>query len=307
MDKILEQFIEVANLKNVSHAAKKLHLSQPTLTQNIKKLEAKLGVSLFERTSTGVVTTEYGELLLEQAQMMQRIYANTLLKIKNFKERQQHNLRIGTGHAWWHLFVLDCFNTYRSLHPLVNIHIDFGNHLRLIDLLLTGDIDLFIGHEIHGLTPGIGIHFVPFFSVSDAMFARNGHPLHGKEVTPEALLDYPYLKLTPDEKRYRHMIGEGQRPRLNKNLLHMTEQVVWSSNSLTSIVDMLNNSDAVLQAYPACMRGYFADHDIIQLKSLNKGELNIVGMYCLRERFYTPQVAEILTLMQDHLKYTTIG
>ena len=39
MDKILQQFLEVATLQNVSHAAKKLCLSQPTLTHNMKKLE----------------------------------------------------------------------------------------------------------------------------------------------------------------------------------------------------------------------------------------------------------------------------
>lgn len=54
VDKILRQFIEVAMFKNVSHAANKLCLSQPTLTHNMKKLEENLGVQLLERTSTGL-------------------------------------------------------------------------------------------------------------------------------------------------------------------------------------------------------------------------------------------------------------
>ncbi|HBS7601972.1 TPA: LysR family transcriptional regulator, partial [Klebsiella pneumoniae] len=54
MDKILQQFLEVASLQNVSHAAKKLFLSQPTLTHNMKKLEESLGVQLFVRTSNGI-------------------------------------------------------------------------------------------------------------------------------------------------------------------------------------------------------------------------------------------------------------
>jgi DNA-binding transcriptional LysR family regulator len=72
VDKILRQFTEVAMFKNVSHAANKLCLSQPAVTHNMKKLEESLGVQLLERTSTGVKTTEYGDLLLEQAQMMRR-------------------------------------------------------------------------------------------------------------------------------------------------------------------------------------------------------------------------------------------
>ncbi|WP_318368041.1 LysR family transcriptional regulator [Enterobacter sp.] len=306
VDKILAQFIEVALLKNVSHAAKKLHLSQPTLTQNMKKLEARLGIPLFERTASGVTTTEYGDLLLEQAQMMQRIYSNTLIKLESFKERQTHNLRIGTGHAWWHLFVSDCFNRYRMLHPEVNIHIDLGNHLRLIDLLLSGDIDLFIGHEIHGLNPRVGIHFHPLFTVTDSMFARDGHPLCGHKVTPEALLDFPHLKLTPDEKRYRQIVEDVQQQKLSRNRLHLTEQVVWSTNSLVSAIDMLNHSDAVLQSYPACMADYFAAHHIVPLKGTQQGQKNIVGVYILREKIDAPHVIQVQKMMLQQLENKNI-
>ncbi|HHG8774821.1 TPA: substrate-binding domain-containing protein, partial [Raoultella planticola] len=231
----------------------------------------------------------------------------TLTRIKSVKEKEQHNLRIGSGHAWWNTFVRDCFNLYSSRYPSVNIHIDIGNHLRLIDLLLTGDIDLFIGHEIHGLNPGIGIHFAPFFSVRDKMFARNGHPLCGELVTPEALLDYPYLKLTPDEKRYRKIVGDLKKNSLNNNSLHMTEPVIWSTNSLISAIDILKHSDAVLRAYPGTMTAFFAEHNIVPLRSSHKGEVNIVGMYCLRERWDTPQIVEIQMLMQEHLKYAEIS
>ena len=74
MDKILQQFLEVATFQNVSHAAKKLCLSQPTLTHNMKKLEESLEVQLFVRTSNGMKLTEFGEVLLEQTRIMQRIY-----------------------------------------------------------------------------------------------------------------------------------------------------------------------------------------------------------------------------------------
>lgn len=302
VDKILRQFIEVAMFKNVSHAANKLCLSQPTLTHNMKKLEENLGVQLLERTSTGVKTTEYGDLLLEQAQMMQRIYDNTLIKLAFIKARQEQSLRMGTGHAWWYMFVRDSFNAYRSLHPTVNIHIDLGNHLRLMDLLLGGDIDMFIGHEIQGLNPKAGISFLPLFGTTDSMFVRSGHPLAGRQIGPDELLDYPCVELTPDESRYQHMVEDMQPKRLARNRLHLAERVICSTNSMMSAVDMINDSDAVMLTYPTCMAGYFADYGIVPLKTTQESLRCTVGIYLMREKADAPHVVQMQALMHQHLE-----
>lgn len=301
VDKILRQFIEVAMFKNVSHAANKLCLSQPTLTHNMKKLEENLGVQLLERTSTGVTTTQYGELLLEQAQMMQRIYDNTLLKMAAIKARQAQSLRMGSGHAWWHMFVRDCFNRYREQHATVNIHIDLGNHLRLMDLLLGGDIDLFIGHEIQGLNPKAGITFLPLFATSDTLFARCDHPLQGRAVRPDDLLDYPCVELTPDETRYQHMVADMQQKKLTRNRQHLAERVIWSTNSMMSAIDMVNDSDAVMLTYPRCMAGYFARYGIAPL-NMESSNICTVGMYLMREKADAPHVQQMLALMRQHIE-----
>lgn len=302
VDKILRQFIEVAMFKNVSHAANKLCLSQPTVTHNMKKLEESLGVQLLERTSTGVKTTEYGDLLLEQAQMMQRIYENTLTKLAFIKARQVQSLRMGTGHAWWHLFIRDSFTAYRTLHPTVNIHIDQGNHLRLMDLLLGGDIDLFVGHEIQGLNSKAGISFVPLFSVTDSLFVRQGHPLSNRIIEPVELQDYPCVELTPDEGRFQHMMEDMQPKRQARNRMHLEERVIWSTNSMMAAVDMINESDAVMLSYPLCMADYFSHHKIVPLQTTQPSTRYNVGFYLMREKRDTAHVVQMLELMQQYLE-----
>lgn len=301
MDKLLRQFIEVATFKNVSQAANKLCLSQPTLTHNMKKLEENLGVQLLIRSSSGVRLTEYGELLLEQARMMQRIYDNTLIKMDFLKERQERSLKIGTGHAWWHMFLRETFEQHRRQHPTANIHVDLGNHLRLMDLLLSGDIDLFIGHEIQGLNPRAGVSFLPLLSSTDASFVRTGHPLLGRVVHQDELQHFPYLELTPDEPRYQNVMEDMQPKQRERLQLHVTERIHYSTNSIVTAIDMLAATNSILM-FPSCMGSYFARFDVRPLNLKEPQRNNMVGIYLMREKVEDPHIMAVLTLMRRHME-----
>jgi DNA-binding transcriptional LysR family regulator len=70
---LLSSFLCVVRTGKISAAARRLHLSQPAVTAQIKKLEAALGVALFVRSSQGVTPTAAGERLVEFAQRMERL------------------------------------------------------------------------------------------------------------------------------------------------------------------------------------------------------------------------------------------
>ena len=60
----LRAFVEIAKLGQLTRAADRLHLSQPALSGQLKALEESLGVSLFERSSSGMTLTSGGRSLL---------------------------------------------------------------------------------------------------------------------------------------------------------------------------------------------------------------------------------------------------
>lgn len=66
--KELRHFIEVVHYDGFSNAAKKIFVSQPTLSKSIKKLETKLNIELFERSTRKLILTDTGSIVYKQAQ-----------------------------------------------------------------------------------------------------------------------------------------------------------------------------------------------------------------------------------------------
>ncbi|WP_281274594.1 LysR family transcriptional regulator [Brevibacillus nitrificans] len=64
----MESFVEVARQQNFSKAAEKLHITQPTMSARIQKLEGELGVPLFHRSGKAIRLSKYGEIFLPYAQ-----------------------------------------------------------------------------------------------------------------------------------------------------------------------------------------------------------------------------------------------
>lgn len=78
----LEIFVKVVEYKSFSAASRVLYISPVAIRKHIDKLEKELGVSLFKRSSKGVILTEKGEILYAAVKKMQNIYDECLLKLK---------------------------------------------------------------------------------------------------------------------------------------------------------------------------------------------------------------------------------
>ncbi len=300
MDKVLRQFLEVATLKNVTHAANKLCMNQSTLSINIKRLEESLGVPLLVRSSSGVELTEFGHVVLEEARIMQRLHDNTLTKIGFLKERLERELKVGSGHAEWHLFVRDSVRTYRQRHPSANIHTEIGNNLRLMDQLLSGDLDLSVGNEIYGLNRNAGVLFIPLYQATNKAFVRSAHPLALRSCSADDLKDYPAIHLTPNESRYYHVMDELYL-REHGSSVHMAEKIVYSSNTMEACIETLEGTNAIL-FFPGSMESYFSQFNIVSLQLTENQKTNSIGIYMLRERHQDPQLNDMLQLMQQNLQ-----
>lgn len=88
----LEIFAKVVEYKSFSAASRVLYISPVAIRKHINKLEKELGVSLFKRSSKGVVLTEKGEILYDAVKKMQEIYEGCLIKLKGDRKSK---IRVG--------------------------------------------------------------------------------------------------------------------------------------------------------------------------------------------------------------------
>lgn len=95
----LKYFIAVAEEKHFGRAAERLMMAQPPLSQQIKNLEAELGVQLFTRTTRKVELTEAGELMLERGQAIINAIDTLVQDVQHVAEGAQGVLRVGFAGA----------------------------------------------------------------------------------------------------------------------------------------------------------------------------------------------------------------
>lgn len=84
--RVLRYFLMVVNERNISRAAEKLHVSQPTISRQLKDLEDELGVTLFERGSRSIELTTAGEYFAQQARQIVQLADKTVANVTQTPE-----------------------------------------------------------------------------------------------------------------------------------------------------------------------------------------------------------------------------
>lgn len=296
MDKLLSQFVAIAEAGSISAAATALFVTQPTLTFNMRKLEEQFGVKLLVRGPRGIELTEYGETLYQNGRLMQRLYDNTLTAIANQQGRIEQGLHIGTGYSWWTMFIRDLVIDYAREHGNARIHVSIGNQLRCMDQLLSGDISLFVAHEIDGLNRSTGARFVPLTRVNQAFFVRPGHPLLQRPRTHSEIETYPAVTTALPEIRHQRFVEVWGRASTNSTQFSKGHYV-FASNSMSACLDYVMRSDAVM-AHTDVLGEDLIRRGLARVVVSEPTRENVSGIYVLEERADDPRVARLIEDMR---------
>ncbi|MBX2836722.1 MAG: LysR family transcriptional regulator [Gammaproteobacteria bacterium] len=195
--RLLQSFLAVADNGSVTEAARQLNVSQPALTKSIQRLEEQLGVSLFDRASTGVVLTQYGNILRHHAKLMENEYRHAVTRIEELRDGRSGSIRIGAGPIWLVAILPPIVARFQHENPGVSISLVGGVIDTLLPDLLAGDLDLIcVSLDFPNRSE---IVKRPLIEVQHVLIADPSHPLSNKSaVKPDAIHHYPWLVLKSD-------------------------------------------------------------------------------------------------------------
>ena len=181
----LEYLVALAEYKHFRRAADSCHVSQPTLSGQIRKLEDELGIILLERTSRKVLFTQSGLLLVDQAKTILR-------EVKLLKEMASNQGKEMTGPL--HVGVIPTIGPYLMPHivpalqqafPELELFLYEAQTHQLLEQLETGRLDCAIVASVRETEPFIE---VPLFNEKMLLAVSETHPWAKEETIPMSML-----------------------------------------------------------------------------------------------------------------------
>lgn len=140
--RVLRYFLAVAQEGSVTRAARALHLTQPTLSRQIRELEEELGQTLFSRGGRELSLTREGLLLRQQAEEIVGLAEITEKEFRSLGEKTvSGDLSLGCGESKALSFVTDALKVLQDEHPLIIPHFFSGNGEIVMDRLDKGLLD----------------------------------------------------------------------------------------------------------------------------------------------------------------------
>lgn len=140
-------FYIVAKNKHMTKASMELNISQPAISQSIKKLEEQLGGSLFLRSNKGMELTEEGKMFYQYIEKALDFINDAEVEFTNFKDLTKGKINIGASTTLTKIFLLDAIEIFHKKYPEIDINVINGLTNDLIVDLQNGKLDLVIFND----------------------------------------------------------------------------------------------------------------------------------------------------------------
>ena len=187
----LRSFVVVAEELHFRRAADRLHLAQPSVSKQIRTLEAELGVELFDRNRRGATLTAAGEALLPEARELLARADQAAANTRATGTGQRGRLRLSLTRSLTGGIAGSILDEYRARYPEVQIELGVGNTMLHVEQLHAGDLDVgFVRPPLEDP----GLEELPLGREPMVCVLPKGHPLtKRRRVRPEDLQDEPLV------------------------------------------------------------------------------------------------------------------
>ena len=200
--RVLQYFLAIAREQSIIRAAESLHLSQPTLSTQIKNMEAELGKQLLIRGTKGsrkITLTEEGMILRKRAEEILELVKKTEREVTLTNNIVMGDIYIGTGETDAVRILAKAAKSLQNTCPGIHYHISSGNASYVMERLDKGLLDFGIVFGSVDLTKYNAMK-IPIKDVWGVLMQKDS-PLASKEaILPEDLWDKPLIISQQEDK-----------------------------------------------------------------------------------------------------------
>lgn len=193
--RVLNYFLAVAREQSIVRAAESLHLSQPTLSTQLKHMEEELGKQLLIRGTKGsrkVTLTEEGMILRKRAEEILELVKKTENEIALSDAVMIGDIYIGTGETDSMRLIAKAAKKLQGAYPNIHFHISSGNSVFVMEQLDKGLVDFGIVYGSPDLSKYHSLS-IPQKNIWGVLMRKDAPLAKKAEIQPEDLCDQPLI------------------------------------------------------------------------------------------------------------------
>jgi DNA-binding transcriptional LysR family regulator len=194
----VELIAELHDCRSILKAARRLNLTQPTVTKALRDVESTLGVRLFERSNRGLEPTAYGEIFTRHAKIVLAQLRHAAEELESLRAGYSGKVTVGTLLAAAASILPDAIAMLKKQRPAVAISVVVGTYDILMPALLAGDLDMVLG-RLPEEGRSRALVYEEFYAEPICVVARRAHPLARKRrLSLRELANEPWLLPLPE-------------------------------------------------------------------------------------------------------------
>lgn len=192
-------FVAIAEAGSVSRAATRLNISQSSITESLRALEAQTGATLFDRSSKGVTLTYQGHQFLRHSRLIMATVADAGRILRTGSDAVAGNLNLGVTSLVSGYFLADLLARFRRIFPNVLVNVIEKDRSSIEDLLVDGELNVAL-MLVSNMENHKALQFETLARSRNRVWLPAGHRLLAEaQVELTALEGEPLIGLSIDE------------------------------------------------------------------------------------------------------------
>lgn len=190
--RVLQYFLMITREESISKAAKILHITQPTLSRQIKELEEEFGKHLFIRGNRKITLTKDGILFKQYAQEIVNLVEKTQRDMLKDDKELSGDIYIGSGESPGIRLVMKTISKMQAMYPQIKFHLFSGNAQDITHRLDSGLLDFAIFIDPTNLTK-YDYFKLPLKETWGVLMRKDSELASYDYITPQLLKNHPII------------------------------------------------------------------------------------------------------------------